>query len=198
MFVWKLMTEALLGQNDKDYIVAGIYHDDGACDMEVYGNIFLKPGRYAVVIGGGNDHHYYNNLFVECNIAFYSDSRLLSWGAKHLEKDGDITKRLERVNIDKPPYSTRYPKLKDYWTDKPGVPKRNLVEKNIFCGYKFLFGANGKEALDWKDDNIYLSGYPYYWQKKLDDRTFIPDPREILNPEGWEALDIDDIGVTNE
>ena len=44
--------------------VAGFYHDDGACNMTVIGNILYKAGLHPVLVGGGSDHYYENNIFI--------------------------------------------------------------------------------------------------------------------------------------
>jgi len=70
--------------NDHGMIMA-VYHDDGACDMEVTGNIFYKAGSRTVMIGGGNDNVYRNNIFIDAPMAFHLDNRLQHWA-------GDLVK----------------------------------------------------------------------------------------------------------
>ncbi len=176
-------------------LIASIYHDDGACGMEVYGNIFHKPGNQAILIGGGNDNHIYNNFFVDCKISIFADDRLMNWGAHLLQKDSTIAKKLNLIHFSSPPYSEQYPNLPNYFTDHVGVPKRNVVEKNIFCNYEYLFGANGKDALEWKEDNIYMSATPHLWTTKQHDRSFIPDPMDMVHPPNWRHIILKKIGI---
>jgi len=119
---------------NKDGVIMSVYHDDGACGMAVYGNIFYKPGNVAVMIGGGNDIVYKNNIFIDVPLAFHIDNRLQNWGgAEFISNNGVYNKRLAEVAIEKLPYSDAYPNLAKYWTDSVGLPKRNLIENNIFC-----------------------------------------------------------------
>jgi hypothetical protein len=50
------------------YALTAIYHDDGACGMEVYGCIFNNISSAPVLIGGGQDITYRNNIFNPCNL----------------------------------------------------------------------------------------------------------------------------------
>jgi hypothetical protein len=118
---------------NKDGTIMSVYHDDGACGMSVYGNVFYKPGNVAVMIGGGNDISYRNNIFIDAPIAFHIDNRLQNWGKEEfIDNNGVYNKRLSEVSIDKLPYSDAYPNLAKYWSDNLGFPKRNIIENNLF------------------------------------------------------------------
>jgi|GEM_PF-249706 len=128
---------------NKDGIIMSVYHDDGACGMKVYGNLFYKPGNVAVMIGGGNDIVYKNNIFIETPLAFHIDNRLQDWGGKEfIANNGVYNKRLKEVGIDKLPYSDAYPNLVNYWSDSLGKPKRNIIENNVFVNVGQI--QNGK------------------------------------------------------
>jgi hypothetical protein len=117
-----------------DGTIMSVYHDDGACGMTVYGNVFYKPGSVAVMIGGGSDIVYKNNVFVDVPLAFHIDNRLQNWGKEEfILHDGVYNKRLRETRIDSLPYSDFYPELAAYWSDSSGLPERNVVENNIFC-----------------------------------------------------------------
>ncbi|MBX3007064.1 MAG: right-handed parallel beta-helix repeat-containing protein [Melioribacteraceae bacterium] len=131
---------------NKDGVIMSVYHDDGACGMQVYGNVFYKPGNVAVMIGGGNDIVYRNNIFIETPLAFHIDNRLQNWGGEEfIKNNGVYNKRLSEVAIDKLPYSKKYPNLANYWNDNLGVPKRNIIENNLFVNIGQL--QNG--SLEW-------------------------------------------------
>jgi len=117
--------------NDHGLLVA-VYHDDGACGMEVTGNVFYKAGMRAVLIGGGNDNVYRNNIFIDLPMAFHIDNRLQHWAGNLIQKNGLFQKRLEAVNYQQPPYSIAYPTLKNYFADSVGLPKRNYIEGNLY------------------------------------------------------------------
>jgi hypothetical protein len=118
---------------NKDGMIMSVYHDDGACGMTVYGNVFYKPGTIAVMIGGGNDNVYRNNIFIDVPLVFHIDNRMQNWGKdEFLSENGVYHKRLSEVGIDRLPYSDAYPNLANYWTDNLGFPKRNIIENNLF------------------------------------------------------------------
>ncbi|MET1054975.1 MAG: right-handed parallel beta-helix repeat-containing protein [Pedobacter sp.] len=108
-----------------------IYHDDGACGMQVYGNLFYQAGTVAGFIGGGRDNVYTNNIFIYTRFATHIDERLKDWAKAMLVKDGLYQQRLEAVNFNKAPYAIRYPRLAKYWDDDPAIPKRNTFSKNV-------------------------------------------------------------------
>jgi hypothetical protein len=128
--------------NDHGLIVS-VYHDDGACGMEVTGNIFFRGGLRTVLIGGGSDNVYRNNIFIDEKMAFHQDNRLMGWAKSSLGKESIFVKRVEAVNPKQPPYSIAYPNLSNYFEDNPALPKRNFIENNVFINVKLL--TNGKE-----------------------------------------------------
>ena len=116
--------------------IMAVYHDDGACGMEVNGNVFYKAGNPTIMIGGGNDNVYTNNIFIDCPIAFHLDNRLMGWAKSNLDKVGIFETRLASVDYQQPPYAVAYPKLIHYFDDSPGVPKRNFIDNNVFINVK--------------------------------------------------------------
>ncbi len=129
--------------NDHGLLVA-VYHDDGACGMEVTGNVFYKAGMRAVLIGGGNDNVYRNNIFIDVPMAFHIDNRLQNWAANLVEKNGLFQKRLEAVNYQQPPYATAYPSLKNYFAESDGLPKRNYIEGNLYVSVPQTHNGSAK------------------------------------------------------
>ncbi|MFA7287697.1 MAG: right-handed parallel beta-helix repeat-containing protein [Melioribacteraceae bacterium] len=130
---------------NKDGMIVAIYHDDGACGMNVFGNIFYKAGSVAVQIGGGNDIVYQNNIFIDVPLAFHIDNRLQNWANESMiGNSGVFHKRLNEVAIDKSPYMDHYPNLVNYWKDNLGTPKRNIVENNIFCNVGQIHNGNSE------------------------------------------------------
>ena len=95
---------------------SGIRLDDAICNVLMYSNIFLcaADGHFgAIQIHGGKDNVADNNLFVACQAAAsfstWSDER---W--QEMFTRADMKKRLhEDIEIDQPPYSTKYPWLKN-------------------------------------------------------------------------------------
>jgi len=113
---------------------SAVYHDDGACGMTVFGNVFYKAGSKPVLIGGGCDNPYTNNIFIDCPFAICVDNRLQAYDwAKPMVAPGNVyEKDLDEIKYNQPPYSIRYPELTKYWNDNPALPKRNRVDKNVF------------------------------------------------------------------
>jgi hypothetical protein len=129
-----------------------VYHDDGACGMEVYDNVFYKAGTVAGFIGGGKDNPYHNNIFIETKFAGHIDDRLKHWARAMLVKDGTFQKRLEAVNYKNPPYSIQYPQLSKYFEDDPEIPKRDTFSRNVLV--KMPKRVEGKEEwLPFTDSN---------------------------------------------
>ena len=54
------------------------------------------------------------------------------------EPDGVLQQRLRAVPYNKPPYSTRYPKLAGIVADDPAVPKGNVVVRNPCVGGQWM------------------------------------------------------------
>ncbi|MCK9640361.1 MAG: right-handed parallel beta-helix repeat-containing protein [Prolixibacteraceae bacterium] len=129
--------------NDHGMIMA-VYHDDGACGMEVTDNVFYKAGSRTIMIGGGNDNVYRNNIFIDCPLAFHLDNRLQGWAKSSLDKGGIFETRLAAVNYKQAPYATAYPKFINYFEDSPGLPKRNFIDNNVFINVKMIH--NGSPA----------------------------------------------------
>ncbi|SMO40314.1 right-handed parallel beta-helix repeat-containing protein [Solitalea koreensis] len=139
-------------------VIMAVYHDDGACGMEVTGNVFYKAGSRNIMIGGGNDNVYRNNIFIDCPLAFHLDNRLMGWAKGFVAKDGLYEKRLKAVNYQQAPYSERYPSISNYFKDNPGLPKRNFIEGNVFVNVKSLH--NGKPEWSYIGKNFILNSDP--------------------------------------
>ena len=115
-----------------------VYLDDCASSTTVFGNIFYQCTR-AVLIGGGRNNRVENNIFVECDPAIQLDGRGLDenpvWRSMIYET---MRTRLDSVEHLKPPYSTRYPDLRQldsYYAEGKGIPPEgNLIARNICCG----------------------------------------------------------------
>ena len=102
----------------------GVYLDDCSSGTTILGNIFYRVPLCGVMIGGGRDNVVENNIFVDSIPALHIDDR---W-------DGycwDLMKeRLEAMDHQNPPYSTRYPELLKMGDD-PRKPANNRFVRNI-------------------------------------------------------------------
>jgi len=172
-----------------------VYHDDGACGMEVFGNIFYKAGERAALIGGGHDNPYTNNIFIDTEIAIHVDNRSQQgWGKYIVEKGGLVDKRLKMVNHDEPPYITRYPNLAKHWDDNPSLPKRNTVSKNIFYNVEQIVAGN-KEWLPFKDDNWITDEDPGFVDEENMNFELKEDAKAFESIPGFEPILFSKIGV---
>ncbi|MBN2376518.1 MAG: right-handed parallel beta-helix repeat-containing protein [Sedimentisphaerales bacterium] len=109
-----------------------IYLDDSASSTRIFGNIFYRT-RYSAFIGGGRDNIVQNNIFIECDKPIHIDSRGIGWAAKYQKKGAShrMYEKLEEVNYDKPPWSTRYPKLARILDENPHEPRGNIIIENV-------------------------------------------------------------------
>ncbi len=178
--------------NDHGLIVS-VYHDDGACGMEVTGNIFYLAGMRSVLIGGGSDNIYRNNIFIGSPIAFHLDNRLMGWAKSNVDKDGIFQKRLEAVNYKQAPYATAYPKLKNYFEENPALPKRNFIENNLFVNVKMLHNGSAQWSYIGKnyfsfDESMFVDYSKMNFALKTNADVFKKMPE-------FKAIPFDQIGV---
>lgn len=127
---------------DVPWNVRAIYHDDGACACEVYGNIFNRISSPPIQIGGGSDIVYHDNIFMHLDCAAIKiDARLKTWGADRLPFHD------ERIaELDGPAFRARYPEFESYLAGNRAEPTRNVLERNVFYDVKWAF-----EAVVWAD-----------------------------------------------
>jgi len=112
--------------------VCGVYLDNCASSAEVVGNVFYKMIK-PVMIGGGRDNIVVNNVFVECEVPVCMDNRGLRWRTRwgHFRPGGPMYKPLKELQHDKPPWSTKYPKLARILEEYPQAPLGNVVKRNV-------------------------------------------------------------------
>ena len=108
----------------------GVYLDDQFSGTEIFGNVFCKVTR-AAMIGGGRDCVIENNIFVDCVPATHVDARGLGWAADGFDR---MEQSLKAMPYEQPPWSERYPKLTTILDDEPMAPKGNLIARNILVG----------------------------------------------------------------
>ena len=113
----------------------GVYLDDAFSGTRIFGNVFYKVTR-AAMVGGGRDNTIENNIFVDCRPAVHVDTRGTGWANQYIVPGGGwhMQRKLAEINHDKPPYSTKYPHLANILDDDPYVPKYTLVARNVIQG----------------------------------------------------------------
>ncbi|MHC4983247.1 MAG: right-handed parallel beta-helix repeat-containing protein [Planctomycetota bacterium] len=131
----------------------GIYLDDAASGVKVYGNVLYKVHR-ALLVGGGRDNVIENNLAVDCTESLWFDSRGLGKQRHCVVKGGPWYKNLMAVPYDKPPWSTRYPRLAKILEDNPGAPKGNIIRYNVFKSSRAMFLTVAARQFSRTEDNL--------------------------------------------
>ncbi|HTY59336.1 MAG TPA: right-handed parallel beta-helix repeat-containing protein, partial [Bacteroidota bacterium] len=148
-----------VGRPDRKWTM-GVYCDDATCGVLIEGNVFYKVASYGTVYSnGGHDIVVRNNIFVAgYGPAIQVKSMWYDFGIGEIPyffgEKGIYTKRLTAsVDIRKPPYSTRYPLLKDWLDLLPdgktytGMrPRRNVFDLNVLYKYDETFRLVGKYA----------------------------------------------------
>ena len=174
--------------------VTATYHDDGACGSEVYGNIYFRAGSLPVLIGGGSDHHYFNNVFIESPVAIHLDNRLQNWAAQMCAPNGIFEKRLNSVNYQQPPYSKAYPRLVNYFSDNPELPKRNRIHGNLF--YRIKKVVNGETQWGIFSNNWVTKSDPGFVDPEDPLKGFREDAPVFKRIKGFQDIPFDKIGCT--
>ena len=148
-----------VGRPDRKWTM-GVYCDDATCGVLVEGNVFYRVASYGTVYSnGGHDIVVRNNIFIEgYGPAYQLKSMWYDFGIRDIPyffgKNGVYTRRLtEAIDITTPPYSVRYPNLKD-WLDllpdgKTYVgmrPRRNVFDQNVLVRYEETYRLVAKHA----------------------------------------------------
>ena len=148
-----------VGRPDRKWMM-GVYCDDATCDVRIEGNVFYHVASYGTVYSnGGHDIVVKNNIFIEgYGPAYQLKSMWYDNGISSIPyffgEKGIYTRRLTKdVDITRPPYSERYPLLKDWLDLLPdghtyvGMrPRRNVFDKNVLVKYEETFRLVGKYA----------------------------------------------------
>lgn len=148
-----------VGRPDRKWMM-GVYCDDATCDVRIEGNVFYRVASYGTVYSnGGHDIVVKNNIFIEgYGPAYQLKSMWYDFGISSIPyffgEKGIYTRRLTKaVDIRKPPYSERYPLLKDWLDLLPdghtfvGMrPRRNVFDKNVLVKHEETFRLVGKYA----------------------------------------------------
>lgn len=158
--------------------VRAVYHDDGACSCEVYGNIFNRISSPPVQIGGGSDIVYHDNLFMNLDCAAIKiDGRLQTWGADRLSFH-----REKIAEVDGPAFRAHYPEFTSYLEGDPSEPRRNILVRNVFYNVRWAF-----EKVVWSDHdyNDTISGPANFFSEMADNwkTTTNPGFRDPDNPQ---------------
>jgi len=170
-----------------------IYFDDTLPQVHTYGNI-LHGSYRALLLGGGRDHTFENNVILGGNIGIWVDGRAMGWAKDKAKENGDwkIYAKLRKYPYQKPPYSTRYPRLPGLLEDEPAVPKGNVFRRNILVGVKkptsFQNNADKYQTFEKNlfDVKLPIEADPLATLKKI--------PTDLKKKIGFEKIPIEKIG----
>jgi len=118
-----------------------VYLDDGDSGDAVIGNVIVRTGC-GPFIGGGHDNVVRDNLIVACERGIHLDDRGVARGynLSHARLVGQV----RRVRHTEPPWSRRYPEMRDLLTFHPDWPTGNVVERNVTVGCGKALHLGGK------------------------------------------------------
>jgi len=138
--------------NDQSLGHMGIYLDDMASGVEMYGNV-LYDIDLAVLIGGGRSNILRNNLILNCARSVQLDARSMpgEWAANHSLKGQVMHRRLLSMPIHSEPWRSKYPALLTLWEDTPACPKYNIVERNVIYQTGVTSNVDGDTVSDHED-----------------------------------------------
>jgi len=156
-----------VGRPDRKWTM-GVYCDDATAGVLVEGNVFHRVASFGTVYSnGGHDIVVRNNIFIEgfgpayqlksMWYDFGQDSIPYYFGAK-----GIYTKRLtQAVDIRRPPYSERYPRLREWLDLMPDgrtyvgmLPRRNVFSGNVLVKQEETVRLVGEHAQTQFRDNF--------------------------------------------
>lgn len=105
----------------------GSYIDDGASGRTTRGNIFYKLAS-GIFMGGGHNNLIVDNLIVACKLGIHVDDRGVV--RKYDETAPHLTRFLKTINVNSPPWSTRYPNFLHGIVEDPIRPTNNTFVEN--------------------------------------------------------------------
>lgn len=110
----------------------GVYLDDMASGALVERNLFVQC-NWGVLAGGGRDVVVRDNAFVGCGLSVRFDARGVGWMAPHLADPATSTlrQRFAAMPVAAAPWTTRYPALAAYESDRLGRPVGSSVEGSV-------------------------------------------------------------------
>ena len=111
------------------------YLDDMASGITIEDNLFVRC-NWGVLVGGGRDNVLRDNAFVECGKAIMYDARGTGWMAFAIAdpSTSTILQRLAATPVDEEPWRSRYPRLREYRTDRFARPVGGVVEGTTLVG----------------------------------------------------------------
>eukprot|EP00026_Physarum_polycephalum_P021581 Phypoly_transcript_24918.p1 GENE.Phypoly_transcript_24918~~Phypoly_transcript_24918.p1 ORF type:complete len:145 (-),score=18.53 Phypoly_transcript_24918:102-491(-) len=104
---------------------------------QIYGNL-VENCELGFMLGGGRDNLVHNNTFRGNDNDIEFDNRGMNWQNDTCSPGGLLQTDLEQYPYQKPPWSTSYPWIVNYLSDKPCVPVGNVIQYNQYCNETFI------------------------------------------------------------
>lgn len=196
-----------VGRPDRKWTM-GVYCDDATCGVRIEENVFYHVASYGTVYSNaGHDIAVENNIFADgYGPAYQLKSMWYDFGYFEIPyffgKNGIYTKRLtQSVDIRRPPYSIRYPGLKD-WLDTladgttiVGMrPRRNTFTRNVLVRYEETIRLVGKYAGCEIGDNYMTQSDPGFVDAAGLDFRLKPDSDVYRALPGFRPIPFEQIG----
>ncbi|MGA7306611.1 MAG: right-handed parallel beta-helix repeat-containing protein [Rhodothermales bacterium] len=192
-----------------DRMGMGVYLDDGTCGTLVYGNVFKKVASYGTVYSNsGSDNIVMNNVFIDgFGPAFHLKSMWYTWAKGlipyYFGEQGIFRHRLlEVLDIRKPPYSTRYPKLTNYMdlmddgkTYYGMIPSRNVFARNLVVNYEEVLRLDHPTVQIDVHDNWTTNEDPGFYDVVDDNFALKPDAKVFTEIPGFKPIPFAEIGT---
>lgn len=188
---------------DENRRVTGVYFDDGSGGSVVASNLFYKVGSPkfgAILFHFGQRNTVENNVFIDCPAAAKFAVNTSRWENRRVSTLWK--KRLfEDIDINQPPYSTRYPLLQGYLEVSSRI---NFARNNLLINCEKSFEAyGGKIGLD--ADGDFLTNGNRNVTLELTSDSFTPamlnDPAFTRLTDGMDPfgkIPVDRIGLSKE
>lgn len=176
-----------------------VYLDDGASGMLIEGNVFYKAGSNTICINGGLDNKIINNIFVDNTRVLIIGGSVWADREYYFGEKGVFVHRLNYVGYNKPPYSTKYPLLANYFDREPEVCKGNLMKNNVIWGYNELIKKHSSKEDGWgtMEDNFITDEDPGFVDAKDMDFTLKDDSEVFSKIPDFKKIPFKKIGVRN-
>ncbi len=196
-----------VGRPDRKWTM-GVYCDDATCGVTIEGNVFYRVASFGTVYSnGGHDITVENNIFIDgYGPAYQLKSMWYDFGQFEIPyffgEKGIYTTRLTRsVDIRRPPYSARYPALKD-WLDTladgstiVGMrPRRNTFTGNVLVRYDETIRLVGKYAQCEIGENYMTHDDPGFVDAGALDFRLKPDAAVYQKLPGFRPIPFEEIG----
>jgi hypothetical protein len=186
----------------------GIYLDDCVSGIQVIGNILYRISGHGLMHGGGRDNKFVNNIVARSGEGLASDTRCISWLPQGTPNNTagdswDLLGKIQSLNYQLPPWSTRYPDLAAIPNDwntiiAPGAswlyPEGSEFVRNAGFSIKtWIFNSgNALSHFSSVKDNIEGQDLLFVDESRLDLNLQANSPARQIP--GWQEIPFSEIG----